>query len=97
MLVERVLVPANALLADYLEARIPPERAGQISLIISARGLLGMILAVFLTQEILGAGRFLPVTEDELTTTLAELFLNGVTRPTAVEDDRCSGTSGSIA
>ena len=78
-LIERVMVPANQLLAGYLEARVDPERAKQISLIISGRGLLGMILFVFLTQEVLGAGRFLPVSEEELTSTIAELFLRGVT------------------
>lgn len=94
-LVEQLMVPANALLADYLEARIPPERAGQLSLAIAARGLLGMIVTVFITQEILGAGRFLPVSEDRLTATLAELFLNGVLLPAPSETHACSGTSGS--
>ncbi len=36
-------------------------------------------LFVFLTQEILGAGRFLKVSEEELTSTIARLFLYGVT------------------
>ena len=77
-LVERVVVPANRLLADYLESRLDPARAKQLSLVISARGLLGMVLFVFLTQEVLGFGRFLPVSEDDLTRTLAELFLHGL-------------------
>jgi AcrR family transcriptional regulator len=77
-LVERVMVPANKILADYLEARIDPDRAKEISLVVSGRGLLGMILFVFLTQEILGAGRFLPVSEEALTDTIAEIFLRGV-------------------
>ncbi len=80
---ERVMVPANALLADYLKERVDPARAEEISLVISVRGLLGMLLSVFLTQEVLGAGRFLPVSEDEITFTIAELFLHGVTRPTS--------------
>lgn len=88
-LVERVLVPANRLLADYLEARVDPERAKQISLVISARGLLGMILFVFLTQEVLGVGRFLPVSERELTATLAELFLHGLKGRSTGGSDPC--------
>ena len=48
-LVERVMVPANRLLAAYLEARVDPARAEKLSLIISGRGLLGMLLFVFLT------------------------------------------------
>jgi AcrR family transcriptional regulator len=77
-LIERVMVPANQILAGYLEARIDPERAKQISLVISGRGLLGMVIFVFLTQELLGAGRSLPVSEEEITHTIAELFLRGV-------------------
>lgn len=84
-LVERVMVPANQLLAGYLESRVDPERAKQISLIISGRGLLGMVVFVFLTQEVLGAGRFLPVSEEELTHTIAELFLRGVAPALPVE------------
>ena len=96
MLMERVMVPANLLLASYLEARIPEERASELSLVISARSLIGMILTVFLTQEVLGASRLLPVSEDEITRTITETFLNGVTRPTS-EAPPCSDTSGSTA
>ncbi len=77
-MMERVMVPANALLATYLEERIDADRAKQLSLIISARGLLGMVIFVFLTPELLGAGRFLPVADEEVTSTIAELFLRGV-------------------
>jgi AcrR family transcriptional regulator len=77
-LVERVMVPANQLLAGYLESRIDPERAEQLSLIISGRGLLGMLIFVFLTQDVLGAERHLPVPEPQITRTIADLFLHGV-------------------
>jgi AcrR family transcriptional regulator len=77
-IVEHVLVPTNAALARFLESRIAPERAGEISPVISVRALIGMIVLVFLTQEVLGAGRFLPVPEEEITTTIAELFLHGL-------------------
>lgn len=76
--VERVLVPNSVALARYLESRIGPERAGRLSLVIAVRGLIGMVVAVFLTQEILGAGRLLPVPEEAITRTIAELFLRGV-------------------
>ncbi len=77
-IVERVIVPSNAAVASYLESRIAPERASEISLILSVRALIGMILVTFLTQEILGGGRVVPVPEAEITKTLAELFLRGV-------------------
>jgi AcrR family transcriptional regulator len=78
LLIERVMVPANQLMAGYLEKQIDPTRAEQMSLIISARGLLGMIVFVYLTQEVLGAGRKLPVSEEQVTSTIAELFLHGI-------------------
>jgi AcrR family transcriptional regulator len=86
---ERVVVPANRLLAGYLRARIDPERARQLSLVVSARGLLGMVVFVFLTQEVLGAGRLLPVPEEEITSTIAELFLRGVAVAAPEEDPGC--------
>jgi AcrR family transcriptional regulator len=76
--VARVLVPANAALARDLDARIGPARAAELSTVIAVRGLVGMIVVTFLTQEILGAGQLLPVPETEITKTLAELFLRGV-------------------
>lgn len=76
--VAQVMVPTNAALARYLESRVAPERAGGISSVIAVRALIGMIIVVFLTQEILGAGRLLPVREEEITATIAELFLRGV-------------------
>jgi AcrR family transcriptional regulator len=77
-LLERVMVPVNRLLAGYLERHIDADRAQELSLPIAARGLPGMVLFVFLTQEVLGAGRFLPESEDKITFTIAELFLRGV-------------------
>lgn len=76
--IERVLVPGNQLLARYLEERLGSQRAQEISLVIAGRGLIGMTIMVFLSQEILGAGRFLPVAEDDITTTIAQVFLRGV-------------------
>ena len=76
--IERVLVPANQLLARYLEDRLGAERAEEISLIVAGRGLIGMVIILFLTQEILGAGRFLPISEDEISSTIAQVFLHGV-------------------
>jgi len=76
--IERVFVPGNQLLAHYLEERLGSQRAQEISLIVAGRGLIGMIVMLFLTQEILGASRFLPVAEEEITSTIAQVFLRGV-------------------
>ncbi len=77
--VERLMVPGNALAAKYLETKISRDRSASISSVISVRALIGMVIVVFITQEVLGAGGLLPVPEHEITTTIAELFLRGVT------------------
>ena len=77
-IVERLMVPGNRVLAGHLESLISPERAKEISATICVRALIGMVIVVFITQEIMGAGRFLPVAEEQITNTIAELFLRGV-------------------
>jgi len=78
-LIQRVVVPTNRVLAGFLEEHLGAPRSQELSLIISSRGLIGMILSIFLTQEVLGAGEHVPVPEDEITHTITELFLHGVT------------------
>jgi AcrR family transcriptional regulator len=75
---ENVLVPGNKLIASYLESRLGPARAEEISFVVAGRGLIGMILIMFLSHSILGAGRFLPIDEDQIASTIAQVFLHGV-------------------
>ena len=82
--VERIMAPGNAALAGFLDSRIPAGRA--ISSVIAVRSLVGMVFATFLTQEVLGAGRFLPVSEADITHTIAEIFLRGVAPESEVHD-----------
>ena len=77
--IENVMAPANRLIESYLESHLGPQRGEQISLLIAGRSLMGMVIFTFLTQEVLGLGRLLPVSEQEITRTLAEVFLRGVT------------------
>ena len=88
-LIERVMLPANQLLAHYLEARIPPERAEKLSLVVAGRSLLGMVVFLFLTQEVLGAARVLPLSEEEICDTLTELFLRGIHPDAPTEAEPC--------
>lgn len=75
---EHVFVPGNRLIAAYLEARLGPKRANEISLIVAGRGLIGMIIMFFVSHELLGASRYLPVDEEDITSTIADVFLHGV-------------------
>jgi AcrR family transcriptional regulator len=79
--VERLLVPANKLLALYLQDQIGEQRAREISLIVAGRGLVGMIVMLFLTQEILGGRRLLPIDEEEIASSITQVFLRGVVSP----------------
>jgi AcrR family transcriptional regulator len=74
---EQVLVPVNQLLARWLEDALPPERRAKLDPVVAGRLLPAMVMAFFLTQEILGAKAFLPVPEERILTTIAELFLRG--------------------
>jgi AcrR family transcriptional regulator len=76
--VENVFIPGNRLIAAYLESRLGPERASEISLVVAGRGLLGMVMMMFLSHEIMGTGRFLPLEEDEIPKTITQVFLHGV-------------------
>lgn len=76
--IETVLVPGNQMLAAFLAHHLPPEQAQRLSLLVAGRSLIGMVVMMFLTQEILGAGRFLPIAEDDITNTIARVFLHGV-------------------
>jgi AcrR family transcriptional regulator len=78
---EHVFVPGNRLIAAFLEERLGPRRAQEISFVVAGRGLIGMIVMMFLSHEILGTGRLLPLTEEQITTTIAQVFLHGVGGP----------------
>ena len=75
---EHIVLPGNRLIAAYLEQQLGPERAGEISLIVAGRGLIGTVVLMFLSQELLGGQRLLPLDEDEVTATIAQVFLHGV-------------------
>ncbi len=81
--IENVIAPTNEALAGYLESYMSSERASELSSVIAVRSLIGMVLVVFVSQELLGAGRVLPVSEDDITRTITELFLRGVAPETA--------------
>jgi AcrR family transcriptional regulator len=81
---EQVILPLNRLLADYLREVLPPERAARLDPLVAARSLLGMVLVFFVSQEVLGGAELLPIPEERILATIAELFLRGAEgRPAA--------------
>ena len=74
---EQVLVPVNQLLARWLEEELPAERRAKLDPVVAGRLLPAMVMAFFLTHELLGAKELLPVPEERIVGTIAELFLRG--------------------
>jgi AcrR family transcriptional regulator len=76
--VENVVIPANGILAEWLERHVGPERARQIDTFVAARALIGMLVVFFFTQELLGGSALRPIADEAITNTIAEVFLHGV-------------------
>jgi AcrR family transcriptional regulator len=75
---EEVMLPTNQLLAQILEDKLPPERTLRINTLVAGRGLMSMVVLFFITQEVLGGNELMPISEDDATSTIAEVFLHGV-------------------
>ncbi len=76
--VSEVLVPVNRLLAEFLEAKLPAERAKRLHTWVAGRSLVTLVVSFWASQELLGAERHVAIPVEEATDTLAELFLHGV-------------------
>lgn len=74
---ERVMLPSNRLLATALERGLGPQRAAELDCFVAARALMGMLLVFFITQKVFGADELAPLSDDQITNTVCELFLNG--------------------
>lgn len=82
-LIERVVLPTNRLFAALLSEKLGPDRSAEIDTLVAGRGLFGMVLVWFVTQEILGGAQVANVAPEAIQSTIAEVFLHGVLgRPT---------------
>jgi AcrR family transcriptional regulator len=72
------VLPTNQLFAAFLAERLGEERAAELCPLVAGRGLIGMVLVMFITQEVLGGAELHPLPEDEILNSIAELFLHGV-------------------
>lgn len=75
---ERLLLPANRLFADFLAARLDPAQRAGLHMLAAGRSLLGMVMALFITQEVLGGRELVAISEDEIVATVSRIFLHGV-------------------
>lgn len=77
-LIETVILPANRHMAEFLQPLVDAGRLREVDLFIASRALAGMLMVFLLSQEILGGKDIHPLSDDEITDTIADLFLRGV-------------------
>lgn len=75
---ERVVIPTNQVFAQLLDHALGPKRAAEIDTLVAGRGLFGMVVIFFLSQQILGGEEILPVPAENIVTTISEVYLHGV-------------------
>lgn len=78
LFIERVVVPTNQLVANWLTDQLGPARAKEIDPFVAGRALLGMLMVFLITQELLGGKEVRDIPDEAITNTVAEVFLNGV-------------------
>jgi len=78
---EKVVLPTNRLLADYLEAGVVSGELRALNTFVAARALVGMLVVFLLTQEVFGGSALSPLSDEAITTTITDLFLHGVCAP----------------
>jgi AcrR family transcriptional regulator len=67
-----------ATLADYIRRRIRAGGYRRVNPTLAARSFLGMVIHYFLTQEIFGAGRYQKFDIQDVSETLADIWLKGI-------------------
>jgi AcrR family transcriptional regulator len=78
MVFERLVLPANRALAQWLDAGVRSGALRGMDTFVAARALVGMLMAFLITQEILGGRDLVPIADAAITGTIADLFLRGV-------------------
>ena len=78
---ERAVLPTNRLFAAFLARGIAAGELRAVDPLVAGRALVGMLMIFLLTQEVFGGRDLVPIADDAITDTAAELFLRGVLRP----------------
>lgn len=77
LFLQRVL-PANEQLATLLRERMPDAKRERLDAFVAVRGLLVMLIGLFVQQELWGGRDARPLDDATLSNSIAELFLYGV-------------------
>ena len=74
---ERVLIPGNQMLAEYLDQLVERGALRPMDTFVAARALVGSLVMFMLSQNVLGGAELRPIPDSAIVETLSELFLRG--------------------
>jgi AcrR family transcriptional regulator len=74
---ERVLLPGNRLLAEYLDHCIERGALRPMDTFVAARALVGGVVMFMLSQNVLGGAELRPIPDQAIIDTISDLFLRG--------------------
>lgn len=75
---ETVVIPVNELVGEHFQAEIDSGGLRDVDMFIASRALVGMLMAFLVTQDMFGGRQLHPMSDDEITGAIADLFLYGV-------------------
>jgi len=81
LFLKRIVYPANLALADYFGAWIEAGALRPLPPLLLSGTLLGSLLSFLLVDDVFGGAKLWPVSDDEITDTVAALFLRGALAP----------------
>lgn len=73
-----IIGQAVGLLAEYFEAEIAKGRLRPTDPVVAAHSLIGMVLSLFLSQRLWGGHAVQPLSQEQVTETISQVFLEGL-------------------
>lgn len=73
-LMERVILPANTLVADYLKGSGRADKRRRLEAFLLARCFFGMLLGFFVTQELFGGNELSPLSDEQITSAITRVM-----------------------
>ncbi|HTO55118.1 MAG TPA: TetR/AcrR family transcriptional regulator C-terminal domain-containing protein, partial [Myxococcota bacterium] len=74
---ERVVIPGNQLLAEYLDRCVARGALRPLDTFVAARALVGCLVMFLISQSVLGGDALRPISDAAVIETVTELFLRG--------------------
>lgn len=75
---ETVIIPANEAMAGFYDQRIERGELRDVDMFVASRSLVGMVVVFLFTQFVYGGNEIRPMTDEQVTDAITDLFLYGV-------------------